>query len=68
MNQLVELSSLDGTLQIIDKNYSTEEYKELIEELMINSDENRSSILYQRGIESYGYKRLRKEIEKYKKR
>ena len=68
MNHLVELSSLDGTLQIIDKNYSAEEYKELIEELMLNSDENRSSILYQRGIESYGYKRLRKEIEKYKKR
>ena len=64
----MKLSSLDGMLQIIDKNYSIDEYKKLIEELVKNEDFSRSSILYDRGIESYGYRRLRKEIEKFGKR
>lgn len=68
MDHLVKLSSFDGVLQIKDKDYSLDEYKKLIEELILNKDENRASILYERGIESYGYKRLRKEIDKYKKR
>lgn len=65
---IIKLSAFDGVLQIIDKNYTKEEYKKLIEELMINKNESRSSLLYDREIESYGYKRLRKEIDKYKKR
>ena len=67
MSKIIKLSSLDGILQIIDKNYTKEEYKKLIEELVKNEDFSRSSVLYDRGIESYGYKRLRKEIDKYKK-
>ena len=67
MNKLIKLSSLDGMLQIIDKNYDEKEFKKLIEELVINEDFSRTAILYDKGIESYGYKRLRKEIEKYKK-
>lgn len=67
MQHMIKLSSFDGSLQIIDKNYSKDEIKKLIEALMLNKDESRSSILYERGIESYGYRSLRKEINKYKK-
>lgn len=64
---IIKLSSFDATLQIIDKNYNHLEYKQLIRELMLNKDESRSSILYERGIESYGYKRLNKEINNKKR-
>lgn len=66
MQNIKKLSALDGMLQIIDKKLSDKEYKELVKELMLNSDENRSFILYDKGIDSFGYKRLRKEIDKYK--
>ena len=67
MEDIVKLSALEGVLQLKDKDLSIEEYKKLIEDLMFNKDESRTSILYERGIDSYGYKRLRKEIENYKK-
>lgn len=61
------LSSLEGTLAIIDSCKSEEELKRIIEELMLNKKGNRGIILRDREIESYGYKRLRKEIEKNRK-
>ena len=67
MDNIVRLSALDGSLQIIDQELSNEELKKLIEDLMLNKSESRSSVLYERGIESYGYKRLKKEIDSLKK-
>lgn len=67
MENIVKLSALDAVLQLKDKDLGPDEYKKLIEDLMINKDESRSSILYEKGIDSYGYKRLRKEIDIIKK-
>ncbi len=65
LNLLIPFSSLDGTLQIIDKIQDKNELRKLIELLVNNEYRNRQKILYDRGIESEGYKRLQKEIEKY---
>ena len=66
-DSLSQLSSLEGTLAIIDSCTTKEELKKIIEELMLNKKNNRGIILRGREIESYGYKRLRKEIEKNRK-
>ena len=63
-NALIPMSSVDGVLQIIDRGYSKEEYKELIDKLINNENQNRQALLNEMGINSFGYKRLRKEIEK----
>lgn len=60
---LVPLSSLDGVLQIIDNTKTKEGFKNIIELLYNNPDNNRQELLNDYGIDSYGYKRLRKEIE-----
>ncbi len=62
---LVPFSSLDGLLQIIDKIKTKEEMKELIKILFENKNNNRQEILKDYNIESYGYKRLRKEINEW---
>ncbi len=67
LNSLVPLSSMDATLQIIDRNLSQAEYKDLIEELMLNPDHNREKIINDKGIETFGFKRLRKEINRVKR-
>ena len=67
LEDIVKLSSLEAALQIIDRNYTKEDFKKLIDVLMSNKDFSRSSVLYENKIDSFGYKRLRKEIDKYKK-
>ena len=62
---VLELSSFDGVLQLIDRNYSVEDMKELIRTLFENKDNDRSQILRSVDVDSYGYKRLRKEIDNY---
>ena len=60
---VVQLSSLDGALSLIDITKTPDEFKQLIEELMLNKDNDRAQVLRKRKIDSYGYKRLRKEID-----
>ena len=67
LNSLVPLSSMDASLQIIDRNPSQEEYKELIEELMLNPEHNREKLINDKGIETFGFHRLRKEINRVKR-
>lgn len=64
LTMLVPFSSVDGVLQVIDKTQTKEEYKELIAKLYENKKNNRQDILKDYNIESYGYKRLRKEIDR----
>ena len=62
---LIQFSSMDAALQIMDKfGDDKEQMKKLIEELIVNENGNqREEILLDRGIETVGYKALRKEIE-----
>ena len=61
---LVPLSSMDATLQIIDKYYNNkDELIKLINELVENPNHNREEAMQKRDIETYGFKRLRKEID-----
>ena len=66
---LVPLSSMDATLQIIDKyGNDKEELKRLIKELVDNEERNREYVMNERNINTYGFKRLRKEIDLRKQR
>ena len=65
MEALIQISSFDGALQVIDKCKSREDFQQIIEELMLNKDHDRTTLLYEKGIDSYGFKRLRKELNKY---
>ena len=65
LNTIVPLSSMDGVLQLIDMLKDDNEIKELIKQLFENKNNNRGEILNEFGIESYGLKRLRKEIESF---
>lgn len=62
LNTIVPLSSFDGVLQIIDKIKNRDELKKLIKLLYENKNNDRSEIISGYGIESFGLKRLRKEI------
>lgn len=64
---LVPLSSMDGVLQIIDEIKDTNDIKKLLEKLIENDGNNRQKIINDLGIESFGYKRLRKEIDRTKR-
>ena len=66
LSHLVPLSSMDATLQLIDRIKSPVEFKEILEELILNPNNNREQIIEPMGIDSYGFKRLRKEIERIK--
>ena len=68
MEDIVKLSAFEATLQITDLDLDNDQIKKLINDLMINEGENRSSVLYDRGIDSYGYKRMKKEIDKYNRK
>ena len=60
---LVPLSSMDATLQISDDIVNDKEsLKQLIKELIENETHNREDVLNKRNINTYGFKRLRKEI------
>lgn len=61
---LIPLSSLDATYQIID-NYGNDKDKliYLIQELIDNENHNREEIINKNNINTYGFKRLRKEID-----
>ena len=65
-DSIIQLSSLEGVLGIIEL-LDKEDIKTIIEKLMINEKYNRSEVLKEYGIESFGYKRLRKELEQYKR-
>ena len=61
---LVPLSSMDATLQLIDKyKDDKDEIRYLIYELVQNESHNREEIMAERNIDTYGFKRLRKEID-----
>lgn len=61
---LIPLSSFDATLQIKDTVAQDEkEVRRLIDELIRNENNNREEILRERDIDTYGFKRLRKEID-----
>ena len=68
MEDIVKLSAFEETHQITDLDLENDQIKKLINDLMINEGENRSSVLYDRGIDSYGYKRMKKEIDKYNRK
>lgn len=61
---LVPLSSMDATLQIVDNITDEDDLKKLIDELISNENHNREDILKDRNIETYGFRRLIKEIKK----
>ncbi len=62
---LVPISSLDATFQIIDK-YGNDKNKMrcLLGKLIENENHNREKIINEEGFNTYGFKRLRKEIDK----
>lgn len=68
LTHLVPLSSMDATLQLVDEIKEPTEYKEILEKLILNPNHNREKIIESMGIDSYGFKRLRKEIDFNKKR
>lgn len=59
---LVPLSSMDAMLQIIDKVKTKEDFKKIAKLIYDNPDNNRQLLLRDYGIDSFGHKRLRKEI------
>ena len=65
LTMLVPFSSVDGLLQILDKIKTKEELKELINVLYENKNNDRQEILKEYDVSSYGYKRLRKEIDEW---
>lgn len=67
LNSLVALSSMDAILQIGDTIHDEQEIKDLIEVLVENENHDRQKILNNRGICSYGYPRLVKEISRCKR-
>ena len=61
---LIPLSSMDATLQLIDKiGNNKDELVLLIQSLIDNKNHNREDIINERNISTYGFKRLRKEID-----
>ena len=64
---LIPVSSMDATLQLIDKNLSKEQIKEFIDKMFKNESGNRADIVAQYGVVSNNYKRLIKEYEKNKR-
>ena len=61
---LIPLSSLDATYQIIDKyGNDKDKIRYLIQKLIDNENHNREEIMNDENINTYGFKRLRKEID-----
>ncbi len=67
LSSLVPLASMDASLQLIDNLKTQDEYRLLIDELMENKNHNRERTLLDKGINTYGFKRLRKEIDRIKR-
>ena len=65
LTMLIPYSSIDGTLQILDKLKTKDDFKMFINMLYENKNNNRQEVLKEFDIDSYGYKRLRKEIDKW---
>lgn len=64
---LIALSSMDATLQIKDKFASDKDSLiQLIDELVVNERHDREEIIKRRDIDTFGFKTLRKEIDRYK--
>lgn len=66
LTMLVPFSSVDGVLQVIDTFKTEKELKKIIELIYNNENNNRQELLNSFGIESYGYKRLRKELDNWR--
>ena len=65
---LIALSSMDATLQIRDMFANDKDgLIKLIDELYVNENHNREEIMRRRDIDTYGFKTLRKEIDRYKR-
>lgn len=64
LQSLVPMASMEAVLQLIDNVKSTEDIRNLLEQLIINPNNDRQTILNDFGVDSYGFKKLRKEIEK----
>ena len=60
-------SSFDATLQFLDVDPSDENIRDFIEALYQNETGNRSDIMRELGIDTIGFKRLRKEYERFKR-
>ncbi len=61
---VVPLSSLDASLQLIDQiGDNKDEMRYLLHELIFNEHSSREEVMKDRKIETFGFKRLRKEIE-----
>lgn len=67
-NNIVQLSSLEALLGVLETINSEEDIKELIKDLMLNKNGSRNEVLMDRGIDSYGFKRLKKELQTRKKK
>ncbi len=67
LENLMPISSLDAVLQLIDRNLDKNSIRELLNDLILNQDNNRQAIINSIGIDSYGFKRLRKEIDMRRK-
>lgn len=66
---LVPLSSFDATLQISDEIANDKEaLRSLISELIENPNHDREEVIAKRNIDTYGFKRLTKEIDRKNQR
>ena len=61
---LTKFSSIEGALKLIDRINDKEQFKDIIEELTLNQDNSRAKIMVNNNADSYGYRVLRKEIER----
>ena len=64
LSNLLPISSLEAVLQINERNMDKETIKNLLDKLVVNSNHNRREIIDEMGIDSYGYKMLRMEIDR----
>lgn len=64
---LAQLSSMESALALIEQAKTEDEIKQVILALMLNKNRCREDVLTNMGIESSGFKRLRKEINTLKK-
>ena len=62
LSNLSFLSSLNAVLQLNERKMSKLEIKELLDYLITNPNHNRQAIINGLGVDSYGFKSLKKEI------
>lgn len=60
---LTKVASLEGALKIIDRSDDKEFVKDIIEELTLNVDNERAKIMVNNDLDSFKFRRLRKEFK-----